>query len=149
MENKKNINEIDVLLVEDNPNDAELTVRALSSIISNIYVVKDGEEALEFIFCTGKYSSRDINNNPKVILLDLKLPKVNGLEVLAKIKGDVRTKMIPVVVVTSSQEDSDLKEAYRLGANSYIVKPIEGINFEKAVREAGVYWLDINKLPIN
>jgi len=149
MENKKNINEIDVLLVEDNPNDAELTVRALSSIISNIYVVKDGEEALEFIFCTGKYSSRDINNNPKVILLDLKLPKVNGLEVLAKIKGDVRTKMIPVVVVTSSQEDSDLKEAYRLGANSYIVKPIEGVNFEKAVREAGVYWLDINKLPIN
>lgn len=147
MENQKNINEVQVLLVEDSPNDAELTARALKNIVNNIYVVKDGEEALEFIFCTGRYATRHIDNNfLKVILLDLKLPKVNGLEVLAKIKTDERTKMIPVVIVTSSQEERDLKEAYKLGVNSYIVKPIEAANFEKAVKEAGGYWLDINKL---
>lgn len=146
MENEKNINEVQVLVVEDSPNDAELTTRALKNIVNNLYVVKDGEEALEFIFCTGRYANRHIiNNYLKVILLDLKLPKVNGLEVLAKIKTDERTKMIPVVVVTSSQEDSDLKEAYKLGVNSYIVKPIEAANFEKALKEAGIYWLDINK----
>lgn len=146
MENQKNINEVQVLVVEDSPNDAELTTRALKNIVNSIYVVKDGEEALEFIFCTGRYAARHIINNfLKVILLDLKLPKVNGLEVLARIKNDERTKMIPVVVVTSSEEDFDLKEAYRLGVNSYIVKPIESINFEKALKEAGVYWLDINK----
>lgn len=149
MENQIDMNEVDVLLVEDSPNDAELTTRALSGTVSKIFLVKDGEEALEFIFCTGRYAGRDINAQPKVILLDLKLPKVGGLEVLAKIKSDERAKIIPVVVVTSSQEDSDLKASYSLGANSYIVKPIASVNFVKALSEAGVYWLGINKSPKN
>jgi len=148
MNNQTDINEVDVLMVEDSPNDAELISRALAkiNIANKIYWVKDGEEALEFIFCTGKYSGRNVTSNPlKVILLDLKLPKVNGLEVIAKIKADERTRTIPVVVVTSSQEDRDIKEAYRLGVNSYIVKPIEAANFVKALSEAGLYWLAINK----
>ena len=139
MENLTNINEADVLMVEDSPNDAELISRALSklNIANKIYWVKDGEEALEFVFCTGRYASRNAAINPlKVILLDLKLPKVNGLEVLTKIKADEHTKTIPVVVVTSSQEDNDLKESYKRGANSYIVKPIEAGNFIKALSEA-------------
>lgn len=148
MENQININDVDVLMVEDSPNDAELSIRALSSITSKIFLVKDGEEALEFVFHTGRYASRDNNTSLKVILLDLKLPKVNGLEVLAKIKSDERTRTIPVVVVTSSQEDHDLKEAYKLGVNGYIVKPIESANFLKALSEAGIYWLSINKPPI-
>ncbi|HUC88599.1 MAG TPA: response regulator [Candidatus Paceibacterota bacterium] len=148
MENQTNINEVDVLMVEDSPNDAELISRALSkiNIANKIYWVKDGEEALEFIFCTGRYSIRNAAINPlKVILLDLKLPKVNGLEVAAKIKANEHTKTIPVVIVTSSQEDRDLKEAYKLGVNSYIVKPIDAANFVKALSEAGLYWLAINK----
>jgi len=137
-------------MVEDSPNDAELILRALTSLklVNKIYLVKDGEEALEFIFRTGRYASRDNSTPLKVILLDLKLPKVNGLEVLAKIKADESTKMIPVVVVTSSQEDFDLKEAYKLGVNSYIVKPIESSNFLKALSEAGLYWLVLNKPTI-
>ena len=148
METQVNINEVDVLMVEDSPNDAELISRALAkiNIANKIYWVKDGEEALEFIFCTDRYSGRNVTSNPlKVILLDLKLPKVNGLEVIAKIKADERTRTIPVVVVTSSQEDRDIKEAYSLGVNSYIVKPIEAANFVKALSEAGLYWLAINK----
>lgn len=148
MENQTNINEVDVLMVEDSPNDAELISRSLSkvNITNKIYWVKDGAEALEFVFCTGKYASRNATINPlKVILLDLKLPKVNGLEVAAKIKEDERTKTIPLVIVTSSQEESDLKEAYNRGVNSYIVKPIEAANFVKALSEAGLYWLAINK----
>lgn len=148
MENQININEVEVLMVEDNPNDAELILRALSNLnlVNKIYLTKDGEEALEFIFGTGRYASRSTAGTPlKVILLDLKLPKVNGLEVLAKIKSDERTKSIPVVIVTSSQEDIDLKESYKLGANSYIVKPIESANFLKALSEAGLYWLVLNK----
>jgi CheY-like chemotaxis protein len=150
MENTVNINEVDVLMVEDSPNDAELIARALSklNIANKIYWLKDGEEALAFIFHTGKYASRDASTPIKVMLLDLKLPKVNGLEVLAKVKADESTKTIPVVIVTSSQEDKDLKEAYRLGANSYIVKPIDASNFVKALSEAGLYWLAINKPPI-
>jgi len=150
MENNTNINEVDVLMVEDSPNDAELIARALSklNIANKIFWVKDGAEALEFVFCTGKYAARNAVTYPKVILLDLKLPKVNGLEVLAKIKTDERTRAIPVVIVTSSQEDKDLKEAYKLGANSYIVKPIDAENFVKALSEAGLYWLAINKPPI-
>jgi CheY-like chemotaxis protein len=145
---KTNMNEVDVLMVEDSPNDAELISRALSKVnISNkVYWVKDGEEALEFVFCTGRYATRDATLAPlKVILLDLKLPKVNGLEVAAKIKADERTKTIPLVIVTSSQEESDLQEAYNRGVNSYIVKPIEAANFVKALSEAGLYWLAINK----
>ncbi len=150
MENTTNINEVDVLMVEDSPNDAELIVRALSklNIANKIYWVKDGEEAVDFIFRTGKYTARNENFPLKVILLDLKLPKVNGLEVLTKIKGNESTKTIPVVIVTSSQEEKDLKEAYRLGANSYIVKPIDASSFIKALSEAGLYWLAINKPPI-
>ncbi len=150
MENTANINEVDVLMVEDSPNDAELIARALSkiNIANKIYWVKDGEEALEFVFSTGKYASRTASAPLKVILLDLKLPKVNGLEVLAKVKADERTKTVPMVVVTSSQEDRDLKEAYKLGANSYIVKPIDASSFVKALSEAGLYWLAINKPAI-
>jgi len=150
MENKTNMNEVDVLMVEDSPNDAELITRAFAklNIASKVFWVKDGAEAVDFIFCTGKYSERDISILPKVVLLDLKLPKVNGLEVLAKIKGDPRTKTLPVVIVTSSQEEQDLKEAYKIGANSYIVKPIEAVNFIQALSEAGLYWLAINKPPI-
>lgn len=140
----------EILLVEDNPSDAELTIRALKgkNFANSLYWVKDGEEALEYIFCTGRYSGRDINIPPKVILLDLKLPKVNGLEVLAKIKADIRTKTIPVVVVTSSQENSDLKECYALGVNSYIVKPVDFGHFVEALSTVGLYWLAINKPPV-
>jgi CheY-like chemotaxis protein len=150
MENTTNINEVDVLMVEDSPNDAELISRALSklNIANKIYWLKDGEEALEFIFRTGKYAARNESAPLKVMLLDLKLPKVNGLEVLARIKADERSRTIPVVIVTSSQEDKDLKEAYKLGANSYIVKPIDATGFIKALSEAGLYWLAINKPPI-
>lgn len=154
MENAHNQNEnhteSEMLLVEDNPNDAELTIRALrdKNLANNLYWVKDGEEALEYIFCTGKYSKCDINIPPKVILLDLKLPKVNGLEVLAKIKADERTKTIPVVVVTSSQENSDLEACYALGVNSYIVKPVDFEHFVAALSAVGIYWLAINKPPI-
>ncbi len=142
-----NLNDYEVLLVEDNPNDAELILRALKkhNLANNVYVVKDGEEALAFIFATGQYVDRDINLPPKVIFLDLKLPKVSGIEVLRKIKSDEKTKTIPVVVVTSSQESQDIKECYALGVNSYIQKPIEFENFVKAISDVGLYWLVINK----
>lgn len=145
-----NMNEVDVLLVEDSSNDAELIFRALSNLrlVNKIFLVKDGEEALEFIFRTGRYAERDTSSFLKVILLDLNLPKVNGLEVLAKIKSDEHTRTIPVVVVTSSQEDNDLKESYKLGVNSYIVKPIESVNFVKALSEAGLYWLVLNQQTV-
>ena len=142
-------NEVEILLVEDNPNDVELTLRALKkhNITNKVHVVKDGAEALEYIFATGAYASRDINSIPKVILLDLKLPKVDGLEVLRRIKSDERTKMIPVVVLTSSKEEQDLVESYRLGANSYIAKPVDFESFVKAVSELGLYWLLLNQPP--
>jgi len=142
-------NEIEILLVEDNPNDVELTLRALKkhNITNKVHVVKDGAEALEFLFATGAYAGRDINYHPKVILLDLKLPKVDGLEVLRKIKSDERTKVIPVVVLTSSKEERDLVESYRLGANSYITKPVDFESFVKAVSEMGLYWLLLNQPP--
>ncbi len=143
-----NSKEAGILLVEDNVNDVDFTLRALakSNLADKVYVVTDGEEALEFIFTTGRYAERG-GLLPKVILLDLKLPKVNGLEVLKKIKGDERTRMVPVVMVTSSREDSDLKEAYSLGVNSYIVKPIEFDNFAAALSEVGLYWMVLNELP--
>lgn len=138
---------VDILFVEDNPADVELTLRALKkhNLANNIHIVVDGEEALEFIFATGRYADRDVNTPPKVILLDLKLPKVSGLEVLAKIKADERTKHTPVVVLTSSQETKDLKESYKLGANSFIQKPVDFEKFIVAVSTAGLYWLAINK----
>ena len=144
-----NTNEVEILLVEDNPNDVELTFRALKkhNITNKVHVVKDGAEALEYIFATGAYANRDINHNPRVILLDLKLPKVDGLEVLRQIKSNEKTKMIPVVVLTSSKEERDLVESYRLGANSYITKPVDFESFVKAVSELGLYWLLLNQPP--
>ena len=142
-------NEVEILLVEDNPNDVELTLRALkkNNLTNRVHVVKDGAEALEYIFATGAYASRDINHNPRVILLDLKLPKIDGLEVLRRIKSDERTKVIPVVVLTSSKEERDLVESYKLGANSYITKPVDFDSFVKAVAELGLYWLLLNQPP--
>jgi two-component system response regulator len=142
-------NEVEILLVEDNPNDVELTLRALKkhNITNKVHVVKDGAEALEYIFAKGAYASRDINHSPRVILLDLKLPKVDGLEVLRQIKSNERTKLIPVVVLTSSKEERDLVESYRLGANSYIAKPVDFESFVKAVSELGLYWLLLNQPP--
>ena len=142
-------NEIEILLVEDNPNDVELTLRALkkNNLTNRVHVVKDGAEALEYIFAKGVYAYREIEDYPKVILLDLKLPKVDGLEVLRQIKSNERTKMIPVVVLTSSKEERDLVESYRLGANSYIAKPVDFESFVKAVSELGLYWLLLNQPP--
>jgi two-component system, response regulator len=138
--------EVGILLVEDNQEDAELTIRALkkNNLSTNLVHVKDGAEALEFIFCTGNYSNRNIEMKPKIILLDLKMPKVNGMEVLQEIKSNEDTKAIPVIVLTSSKEDPDIKTCYQRGANSYIVKPVGFDNFTKAVSELGMYWLLLN-----
>jgi CheY-like chemotaxis protein len=131
-----NANGVEILLVEDNPGDIHLTLRALkrNNLADNVYVVKDGAEALDFILATGDYTERDIDNRPKVILLDLKLPKVDGLEILRRVKSDERTKVIPVVVLTSSREDKDLVESYKLGVNSYIVKPVDFDNVKSVMR---------------
>lgn len=139
----------EILLVEDNPNDLELTQRALrkANLANNIHVARDGAEALDFLFCEGPYANRQIEDGPKVILLDLKLPKVDGLEVLRRIKTDDRTKSIPVVVLTSSKEQKDVVESYQLGVNSYIVKPVNFEGFANAVQEIGMYWLLLNQAP--
>ena len=144
-----NVNPVEILLVEDNPADAELTLRALREhhLANHIQVVKDGAEALDFLFATGSYADRQEETSPKVILLDLKLPKVDGLEVLRRIKAHNQTKTIPVVVLTSSQEQRDLVSSYELGVNSYIVKPVEYEKFEQSVKELGLYWLLLNKFP--
>jgi two-component system, response regulator len=141
--------DVEILLVEDNPNDVELTLRALQkqNLANKVFVVKDGAEALEFIFATGLYSGRKVEEHPKVVLLDLKLPKVDGIEVLRKIKSDPRTKDMPVVMLTSSQEERDVIETYKLGVNSYIVKPVDFSNFVHAVSELGLYWGLLNKVP--
>lgn len=143
-------NLVEILLVEDNPNDVELTLHTLRrhNLGNYVYVVRDGAEALEFIFCTGTYADRQIENSPKVVLLDLKLPKVDGLEVLRQIKADPRTQMIPVVVLTSSREERDIVESYRLGTNSYIVKPVDFGQFTEAVRQLGLYWVLLNEPPM-
>ncbi len=142
-------NAIEILLVEDNPDDVELTLRALKNqnIANRIEIVRDGAEALDFIFCTGDYSDRKMENAPKVVLLDLKLPKVDGLEVLKKIKSDPRTKAIPVVVLTSSREERDIVKSYKLGVNSYISKPVNFEQFSESVRQLGLYWLLLNEPP--
>jgi len=142
-------NGIEILLVEDNPNDVELTLDALkeNKLVNRVEVVRDGAEALDFIFCNGKYSHRDMNHQPKLILLDLKLPKVTGLEVLQKIRTDPRTRMLPIVVLTSSREERDIVESYELGVNSYIVKPVDFEQFSEAVRYLGFYWLLLNQPP--
>ena len=140
---------VDILLVEDNPQDAELTTRALkkNNLANRLITVEDGAEALDFIFCRGKYATRDNAHSPKVVLLDLKLPKVSGLEVLRALKQDERTRSIPVVVVTSSREDPDIKTAYGLGANSYVVKPVDFDAFAESVSSLGLYWLLVNQPP--
>jgi Response regulators consisting of a CheY-like receiver domain and a winged-helix DNA-binding domain len=140
---------VEILLVEDNPNDVELTLHALraNNLANDIKVVRDGAEALDFIMCRGPFADRDINHGPKVILLDLKLPKVDGIEVLRQTKGDSRTKMIPIVVLTSSKQDRDIVESYQLGVNSYIAKPVDFQQFMEAVRNLGLYWLVYNQPP--
>lgn len=142
-------NQVEILLVEDNPHDAELALRALkkNKVANQIKVVTDGVEALDFIFARGDYSERDIANGPRLILLDLKLPKVDGLEVLKAVKSDPRTKHIPIVVLTSSKEERDIVESYRLGVNSYIVKPVDFDKFVEAVKRLGFYWLLLNQSP--
>ncbi len=139
--------EVEILLVEDNPTDVELTLRALkkNNLANKVHVVRDGAEALDYLFATGVYEKREIDKRPKVILLDLKLPKVDGLEVLKKVKSDERTKNIPVVVLTSSKEEQDRIKSYRLGVNSYIVKPVDFNQFTKAVSELGLYWVLLNE----
>jgi CheY-like chemotaxis protein len=143
-------NHVEILLVEDNPNDLALTLRAFqkNNLANHIHVARDGAEAMEFIFCTGAYANRSIENGPKVILLDLKLPLIDGLEVLRRIKADPRTQRIPVVVLTSSREERDIVESYDLGVNSYIVKPIEFEKFVETVHALGYYWLLLNEPPL-
>jgi two-component system, response regulator len=144
-----NDNVINILLVEDNPDDVELTIRALKkhNIANNLFVVNDGEEALDFIFAQGKYSERNFLNFPKVVFLDLKLPKVDGIEVLKAIKSNEETKSIPVVVMTTSQEERDIIDSYKFGVNSYITKPINFEKFVDIVSQLGFYWLILNKNP--
>ena len=137
----------EILYIEDNPNDIELTLRALKkhNVANSIQIIKDGEEALEYISASGRYTDRNRQENPKVILLDLKLPKVGGLEILKKLKSEEQTKSIPVVVLTSSREEKDMIESYNYGVNSYVVKPIKFESFSEAVSTLGLYWLLINE----
>ncbi len=138
-----------ILLVEDNPDDEALALRALkkSNLANEIAVARDGVEALDYIFCEGRYAERDFHDQPVVILLDLKLPKIDGLEVLKKIKGDERTRRIPVVIMTSSSEEQDIVNSYDFGANSYIRKPVDFNQFTEAVAQLGLYWLVMNEVP--
>ena len=141
--------EVHILLVEDNPADVELTLHALrnGNLRNRIHVARDGEEALDFLFCRGAYARRSFERAPKLVLLDLKLPKVDGMEVLRELKSDRRTKAIPVVILTSSKEEKDLVNGYQLGANSYIQKPVDFSQFRDAVKQLGLYWLVVNEPP--
>lgn len=138
-----------ILLVEDNPDDEALTLRALkkNNIFNEVVVARDGVEALDFLFATGSYADRDIGIMPQVILLDLKLPKVDGLEVLSRLRADARTKLLPVVILTSSSEEADIVNSYHFGANSYVRKPVDFAQFMEAVRQLGLYWLVLNEVP--
>ncbi|MEP7377214.1 MAG: response regulator [Chitinophagaceae bacterium] len=143
-------NSVEVLLVEDNISDAELTIRELKKhhFANNLFHVKDGEEALAFIFATGKFHGlRDLNHPPKIVLLDIQMPKINGIEVLQRIKSDERTRNTPVIILTSSKEDPDIKKCYALGANSYIVKPVNFEGFAQSIKNLGFYWLLLNQPP--
>jgi two-component system, response regulator len=144
-----NQNSVDILLVEDNIDDAELTIRQLKkhNMANNMVHVTDGEEALEYIFSTGKYAGRPMDKPPKLVLLDIQMPKVNGIEVLEKIKSGTHTKTIPVVILTSSKENPDVQKCYALGANSYIVKPVNFEGFAEAIKNLGFYWLLLNQPP--
>ena len=143
--------EVEILLVEDNPADVELTLHSLRAhnLSNRIYVVRDGEEALDFLFCRGAFGGRSFDHPPKLVLLDLKLPKVDGIEVLRAVKSDSRTKAIPVVILTSSKEEKDLVNGYHLGANSYIQKPVDFDQFREIVKQLGLYWLVVNEPPPN
>jgi len=145
-----NAGEVDILLVEDNPDDLELALHALrkENLANNIHVARDGEEALEFLFCQGPHAERSFERPPKLVLLDLKLPKVDGLEVLRRLKADARTRSIPIVILTSSKEERDLINGYGLGANSYIQKPVDFEQFRATIKTIGLYWLVINQLPV-
>lgn len=142
-------NRLEILLVEDNPDDVELTVHALrrEKLANDITVARDGEEALDFVFCRGQHSDRSFQNPPRLILLDLKLPKIEGLDVLRAIKADPRTKAVPVVIMTSSREERDLVESYKLGVNAYVQKPVDFEQFRGIVKELGLFWLVINQAP--
>ena len=147
-----NSNELDILLVEDNEDDMDLALHALKreNLANNIFVARDGEEALDFLFCRGTFADRSFDHPPKLVLLDLKLPKVDGMEVLRQLKGDPRTKTIPVVMMTSSKEERDLVSSYSLGANSFIQKPVDFDQFRETVKTVGLYWLVTNQaVPIN
>lgn len=141
--------EVDILLVEDSPEDAELTLHSLrrNNLVNHIYWARDGEEGLDFLFCRGPFSSRSVQHPPKVVLLDLKLPKVDGLEVLRQLKDNADTRAIPVVVLTSSREEEDVVRGYRNGANSYVQKPVDFEQFREAVRQIGLYWMVTNEPP--
>jgi CheY-like chemotaxis protein len=143
-------NQVEVLLVEDNMHDAEMTIRALKKVnlANNLFHVKDGEEALDFIFAQGKYAGRETSDLPKVILLDIKMPKVDGIEVLRQLKSREESKVIPVVIMTSSKEEQDIINSYQLGVNSYVVKPVDFEGFAKAVSQLGLYWLLTNQQPV-
>lgn len=138
-----------ILLVEDNPDDEALTIRALkkNNIGNRLIIVRDGVEALDFLFCTGLHAGRDSKDTPQVVLLDLKLPKLDGLEVLNRIRENEATKLLPVVILTSSKEEQDLLKGYKLGANSYVRKPVDFNQFVEAVRQLGLYWLVLNEVP--
>jgi len=145
----ENLEQVEILLAEDNPRDAEMTQRALRkhNLGNRVFWVKDGAEALDYLFCRGSYADRDPGRPPKLVLLDIKMPKVDGIEVLRQIKADERTRIVPVVVMTSSNEERDVFESYRLGVNSYIVKPVEFGPFLEVVAKIGLYWVLTNRVP--
>ena len=144
-----NTNEVEILLVEDNEADEELAIHALRSnnLANQIHVAHDGEEALDFLFCRGGHDKRGFDKPPRLILLDLKLPKIDGLEVLRQLKSDARTRAIPIVILTSSREERDMVSGYQLGVNSYIQKPVDFVQFREIIRQLGLYWLVVNQAP--
>jgi CheY-like chemotaxis protein len=145
-----NASEVDILLADDSQDDIDLTLHTLraENLANHVYIVRDGEEALDFIFCTGPHAGRSFDHPPKLILLDLKMPKVDGMQVLRQIKGDPRTKTIPVVLMTSSREERDMANGYELGVNSYVQKPVDFGEFRKAVKLLGLYWMVTNQRPV-
>lgn len=145
-----NLNEVDILLVDDSQEDVDLTLHALraENLANHVFVARDGEEALDFLFCTGPYAGRSFDHPPKLVLLDLKMPKIDGMQVLKRVKSDPRTRTIPVVLMTSSREERDMVSGYELGANSYVQKPVDFDEFRKAVKALGLYWLVTNRPPV-